>query len=44
MSPVSAYITCHNGNDNAQGPDWSGVVMACTVVSLVHGQLRALSY
>lgn len=23
MSHVSAYITCHNGNDNAQWSDWS---------------------
>lgn len=41
MIHVSAYITCHNGNDNGQWCDWSGAVMAWTVVSLVRGQLRA---
>lgn len=41
MTHVSADITCHNGNDNAQLSDWSGAVMACTVVSPVRGQLRA---
>lgn len=41
MTHVSAYMSGHNGNDNAQRSDWSGVVMAYTVVSPVRGQLRA---
>lgn len=38
---VSAYITCHNGNDNAWWCDWSGAVMTWMVVSPVYGQFRA---
>lgn len=41
MSHVSAYVTCHNGNDNAQRSDWSVAIMALMVLSPVRGQLRA---